>query len=334
MIDKRGALRLAGVGALSVLIPARAQAASRLRFAASSPFSLSYAAVFYAKSAGYFQREGLDVDIRAAKGASAAEQLVIASHADIADAGGAQYIAARIDANAPLIAIATMAQTSPFFMVLAPGSSASPSNLKGKTIGLDSLGGAMETALNLMLQETNVDAGSVKRVKAADIPASYGLILAKNIDGLMASVGPVTKIRASDPNAVAYSVNDGVAGQVFVASPTAIKGDEERYVGFLRAVHRSAAAILDAPDPKAILKAIAFVADVPDLKDTDSAVLDLKQIAQTWIAEGRKNLLRNVAEQWAAAVQAMSASHMIKTAADPTILYTNALLDKAAHADQ
>lgn len=329
MIDKRTLLALTGGGALALLLPGRGWAAADLRFATPFNFSLSFSAVFYAKAAGYFQREGLDVDILDGKSASLAAQLVIASQVDIARTGGANYITSRVNSNAPLISIATIAQTSPFSMVLPPGSGTGPESLKGKTIGVVSLGSSMESSLNLMLRAAKVDPASVNRVKVADVPASYGLIQAKRIDGFMASISTLVKIRAAEPDAVAYAVDDGLPGQVYVASPAAIQGNEEQYVGFLRAVHRSASDILDAPDPKAILTAIAFVADIPGIKDSDTAVLDLKQNAQTWVAKGRQNLLRNVPEQWASAVQVMSETQMINASVDPTALYTNALLDKA-----
>ena len=72
--------------------------------------------------------------------------------------------------------------------------------------------------------------------------------------------------------------------------------------------------------------------EIPGLSNLDEAVSDLKQNAQTWVARGRGNLLRNVPEQWASAVKVMSETVMIKKQADAATLYTNAILDKALKA--
>ena len=47
------------------------------------------------------------------------------------------------------------------------------------------------------------------------------------------------------------------------------------------------------------------------------------------MAKGRGNLLRNVPDMWASAVDALSDAGLIKTKVDAKTLYTNALLDKA-----
>lgn len=334
MISKRALLTIGGGGALAFLLSGSGQAATSLRFVTPARFSLSDAAVFYAKAAGFFKREGLDVDFVKGAGANGAQQRVVASQADIARTGGAGYIVSRVNVNAPLISIATIAQTSSFFMVLPPGSAISLQDLKGKMIGVDSPGGAMENALILTLRAADIDPHSVNRVKVPDVPASYDLILAKKIDGFMASISVMTYVRKANPNAIVYSVDDGLPGRIYIASPTAIKTDEEKYIGFLRAVHRSASAILDEPDPRAILTAISFIVDISEIKEMDVAGLDLKQNAQTWVASGPENLLRNVPEQWAAATQAMAQAQMINRPVDPTTLYSNALLDKALRTGQ
>jgi ABC-type nitrate/sulfonate/bicarbonate transport system substrate-binding protein len=187
----------------------------------------------------------------------------------------------------------------------------------------------MEGTLNQMLRSNGVDPSTVNKVKVADVPASFGLIEAHRIDGFMASISSVVKIVAVVPDAVLLRIDDGIPGQVYVATPAAIAAHEDGYVRFLRAVHRSAIAILDAPDPKAIIKSIGSGFEVPGLDNVDASVSDMKQNAETWIARGRENLLRNVPDNWASAAKLMAEAKMIDKAVDPTTLYTNALRDKA-----
>ena len=128
-------------GAASVLgglvLPVKARAATKMRYVTPFNFSLSYSAVFYARTGGFFDREGLDVEVINGKGAATAAQLVIAAQAEVARTGGANYIVSRVDSGAPLISIGTIAQISPFFMVSPPGAAIrQPSDLKGKTIGI------------------------------------------------------------------------------------------------------------------------------------------------------------------------------------------------------
>jgi NitT/TauT family transport system substrate-binding protein len=329
---RRDALALGLASVAGLVMPVGAQAATtRMRYVTPFNFSLSYAAVFYAKAGGFFDREGLDVDVVNGKGAATAAQLVIAAQAEVARTGGANYITARIDAGAPLISIATIAQVSPFFLVSpADAPLKSAADMRGKTIGVASLGGSMEGTLNLMLRASAVGAADVERVKVADVPASYGLIEARRINGFLASISTVVKILSAVPNAQTLQIDDGIPGQVYVATPQAIAAHEDDYVRFLRAVYNSASAILDAKDRVPIVKAIAGAFEIPGIDDTLSAVSDLSQNADTWIARGRDNLLRNVPEHWAGAIKAMSETGMIKQAVDSATLYDNRLRDKAA----
>ena len=170
-------------------MPVAAGATTRMRYVTPFNFSLSYSAVFYAKAGGYFDTEGLDVDIQNGSGAATAAQLVIATQADVARTGGANYITARVDAGAPLVSIGTIAQVSPFFLVSpADAPLKIAADLRGKTIGVASLGGSMEGTLNLMLRASGVAAADVERVKVADVPASYGLIEGRRISGFLASI--------------------------------------------------------------------------------------------------------------------------------------------------
>lgn len=320
----------AGGGALIWAELSFAQGAAKFRFMTPFGYSLAFAPVLYAKAGGFFAKEGLDADIVGGKGAALAAQMTIAGQMEAARTGAGNYMVARINNGAPLLSIATIAQVSPFF-VLSPKARAlqEPPNFKGKKIGMASLGGSMEETLNLTMRRAAVEPGSVEKVKVADSAASYALVEAGRIDGFMGNISTAEKALAAFPGATAVRMDDGVPGQVYVATPQQIAKSEAHYVAFLRAVHRSASAIIDAKDTEPIIREIARTFDIGTLDDMALAKRDLALNAESWTAKGRDNLLRHVPELWSGAVKLMSDAQMIKSAPEVASLYTNALIDKA-----
>jgi ABC-type nitrate/sulfonate/bicarbonate transport system substrate-binding protein len=307
-----------------------AQGGAKFRFMTPFGYSLAFAPVLYAKAGGFFAKEGLDAEIVGGKGAALAAQMTIAGQMEAARTGAGNFMVARINNGAPLVSIATIAQVSPFFVLSPKGKELSePASFKGKRIGMASLGGSMEETLNLTLRRAAVDPGSVEKVKVADSPASYALVEAGRIDGFMGNISTTEKARATFPGAMAVRMDDGVPGQVYVATPSQIAKSEAQYVAFLRAVHRSVTAILDAKDTEPIIREIAKSFDIGKLEDLALAKRDLAKNAESWVAKGRGNLLRHVPELWSGAVRLMTEAQMIKSAPDAATLYTNALLDKA-----
>lgn len=306
------------------------QASGKFRFMTPFGYSLAFAPVLYAKAGGFLEKEGLDGEIMGGKGAAFSAQMAIAGQIDAGRTGAGNYIVARVNNGAPLISIATIAQVSPFF-VLSPRAKplASPESFKGKTLGMASLGGSMEETLNLTLRRAGIDPETINKVKVADNPASYALVEAGRIDGFIGNISTATKVQSAFVGASAIRIDDGVPGQAYVANPTTIARNEAAYVAFLRAVHRSVSAILDARDTAPIITAIGKAFDIRGLEDMDLAKRDLASNAESWTAKGRQNLLRNVPEIWAGGLKLMTDAGIVKNQIDPAVLYTNALLDKA-----
>lgn len=307
-----------------------AQGGTKLRFMTPFGYSLAFAPVLYAKAGGFFAKEGLDAEIVGGKGAALAAQMTIAGQMEAARTGAGNFMVARINNGAPLVSIGTIAQVSPFFVLSAKAKALSqPGDFKGRKIGMASLGGSMEETLNLTLRRASVDPQNVEKVKVADSAASYALVEAGRIDGMMGNISTAEKAMASFAGVAAVRMDDGVPGQVYVATPEQIAKNEARYVSFLRAVHRSATAIIEAKDLEPIIRDIGKSFDIGALDDMALAKRDLAGNAQSWVAKGRENLLRHVPEVWSGAVKLMSEAGMLKAAPDAGTLYTNALLDKA-----
>jgi ABC-type nitrate/sulfonate/bicarbonate transport system substrate-binding protein len=187
----------------------------------------------------------------------------------------------------------------------------------------------MEATLDLMLMRGGVALDQVKREKVPDTPVGYALIGAGRIDGYMGNVSTAVRLKNADPEVSVWKVDDGIPGQVYVATREMIEKEPEVLVRFLRAVHRSASAILDAEDLTPVMEAIGSQFEIRTLAEPEVAVQDLRANAELWVAHGRENLLRNVPERWAGAVADMRRANIISKDVDPAMLYDNALLEKA-----
>lgn len=330
-IDRRAVLGglSAGAALLCAGGPAVAQN-STFRFITPFSFSLSFGSVLYADAAGYYSNEGLDMQLQAGKGAAMAAQMVLADQMDSGRTGGTNYIISRVDNDAPLLAIATIAQLSPFFIISSDDSPVNGvADLPGRTVGMASLGGSMEGTLDLLMRAGEQDPDTVNKVKVADSAASFALIEAGRAGAFIGNTSSMIKAKAARPNVHAIPMDDGMPGQVYVARPDDVSANPEKYISFLKATHRSALEIGTTDDLGPILETIGRKHEVNGLDNMETAKIDLATNARNWMAKGQDNLLRNVPEVWKNAIATLHAAGMTKSAPDATTLYTNALLDRA-----
>jgi NitT/TauT family transport system substrate-binding protein len=300
------------------------------RFITPFSFSLAFAPVLYAEAAGYYADAGLTLELEAANGAAMAAQMVLADQMDAGRTGGTNYIVSRVENQAPLISIATIAQLSPFYIISAPEEPVTQvADLQGRTIGMASLGGSMEGTLDLLLNGGGVNPDSVNKVKVADSAASYALIEAGRAGAFIGNTSSMIAAKAVRPGAVALPMDDGMPGQVYVAREEDVTAHPDKYVAFLKATHRAALEIASAADLGPILEKIVSKHDVNGMADLAVAKDDLAANAANWMAKGPENLLRNVPEVWAHAVALLHGAGMIGAAVDAATLYTNAPLDRA-----
>ncbi|TNF17262.1 MAG: myristoyl transferase [Rhodobacteraceae bacterium] len=319
----------ASFAVLSAGGPAMAQG-NTFRFITPFSFSLSFAAVLYGDAAGYYADEGLDMEIQSGKGAAMAAQMVLADQMDSGRTGGTNYILSRVNSGAPLISIATIAQLSPFFII---SSSDSPVNtvadLEGRTVGMASLGGSMEGTLDLLMLSGGLSPDTVNKVKVADTAASFALIEAGRAGAFIGNTSSMIKAKSARDTVVAIPMDDSMPGQVYVGRPDDVAANPDKYAAFLKATHKAALDITRAEDLEPILNAIGSRHKVNGLDDMEVAKLDLATNAENWVAKGEENLLRNIPEVWANAIDLLDSAGMIDSKPDATTLYTNGPLERA-----
>lgn len=327
---RRGFMQSALGGAVLLSMPHGARAATTFNFITPFSFSLAFAPVLYASAAGYYEDEGLDATIQSGKGAALAAQMTIAKQMDSGRTGGTNYIVSRINDGAPLTSIATIAQLSPFFIISSADDPVKTiADVRGRTVGMASLGGSMEATLDLMMAGDGVAADTVNKVKVADSAASYALIEAGRAGAFIGNTSSMIKASEAREGVVAIPMDDGMPGQVYVARPDQVEANPEKFVAFLKATHKAALEIVEADDLAPILKTIGDKYEVSGLSDMETAAKDLRANSENWAAKGKENILRNVPSIWEAAVTTLAENKMIDKTVPAPDLYTNALLDQA-----
>ena len=307
---------------------ARAQL-KKINFITPFGYLIGFSPVLNAKAGGHFENAGLDVEVLPGKGSSMAIQQTVADRAMFTRVSGIDVVKAR-DKGASLVAIATIAQSSPFFVV-SPESAAlrSPNDFVGKTIGVVSVGGGTENLLDVMLASIGVEPSSVKREVVGNGAGAYGLIVQGKIDAYIVSIGTVVRLREAGEDIAAWNTDEGVKmpGQVYATKQETIDGDPETVTNFLTAVNASVQDLFATKDSNFLLERMLGEFDILGAKDRAFTVKAMREEEALWLTEGADNVLRNVPERWESITEGLVKAGIVKPV-DAGSSYTNALIEK------
>jgi NitT/TauT family transport system substrate-binding protein len=282
-------------------------------------------------SGGYFAKEGIEAKVLGANGTAREMQQMIAGQAEFGRVAALDQMNAIAKQNVPFVSIATICQGSTFHLVsLKEKPFRSAEELKGKTVGVVSVGGSTEMLLDLMLRKVGVARDEVKRESVGDNPGAVEFISRGRIDCFLTSLNSVVAIeRAGTP--IEYWSTDRYApmpGQVYITTAEVIAKKPELVRHFLRALKASVDELLTQPVGPIFTRA-AKDFDIPGLANLDAAVAVQKATAEKlWLADGKDNLLRNMPQRWQAGVETLRAAGLADLG-DPAALYTNTFIDAA-----
>lgn len=239
--------RLAGIAAaaaigLTAAAPAFAQGKEKVTLLLNWYLYSEHAPFFIGKERGYFDQEGIDLDIQEGRGSGPTIQAVAAKTAQFgyADVGTMIKIAAK---GAPVRSVGVALQKSPMsIMGLAEKNIRTPADIRGKTIAMTP-GDSMSQIWPLFLKKTGLKEGEYKVVTGdaqtklnAVINGQADLLLGYLMDQNMriqdATKKPVHVIPFSD-----HGVNLVVSG--IIVHKDTIKEKPELIRRFMRAATRA-----------------------------------------------------------------------------------------------
>src|SRR5215470_11897055 len=201
-----------------------------------------HAPFFLGKERGYFDQEGIDLDIQEGRGSGVTVQAVAAGTATFGYADVPTMIKAA-SKGAPVTAVGVALQTSPMsVMGFAEKNIRKPEDIKGKIVAVTP-GDSMSQIWPLFLKKTNLKDSDFKTV-AGDAQTKLNAVINSQADLLLgyvmdqaiklqdATKKPVTPIRFSD-----YGVNMVSSG--IIVQKDYLKSHPDVVKRFLRAATRS-----------------------------------------------------------------------------------------------
>ena len=245
-------------------------------------YTYSEHAPFYlGKERGYFDQEGIDLDIQEGRGSGVTVQAVAAGTAAFGYADVPTMMKAA-SKGAPVIAVGVALQTSPMSaMGFADRNIRKPEDIKGKTVAVTP-GDSMSQIWPLFLQKTGLKQSDFKTV-AGDAQTKLNAVINGQADLLLGYVmdqaiklqdathKPVYPIRFAE-----YGVNMVSSG--IIAQKDYVKAHEDLVRRFLRAATRSLEEAAKNPDAAvdAMLKA------KPKSGVRDTAIVGMKETARLY----------------------------------------------------
>src|SRR5438445_3471660 len=231
-----------------------------------------HAPFFLGKERGYFDQEGIDLDIQEGRCSGVTVQAVAAGTATFGDAGVPTMIKAA-SKGAPVTAVGVALQTSPMsVMGFAEKNIRKPEDIKGKTVAITP-GDSMSQIWPLFLKKTNLKEGDFKQV-AGDAQTKLNAVINGQADVLLGYVmdqaiklqdathKPIYPIRFAD-----YGINMVSSG--IIVQKDVVKTKPDVVKRFMRAATRSLEEAAKNPEaavdamlkanPKSGVKATALV---------------------------------------------------------------------------
>jgi NitT/TauT family transport system substrate-binding protein len=316
---------LAGVPA--IIRPARA--AEPVTLITPFGFDSDFIDMMNAYSGGHLAREGLDAKLLGATGTVQSIQAVITGEAQFGRFSGIDFIRAVGAKGAPLRAVATLRQKSGFRIVSLPEKPIkSGADLKGKTIGLLSVGGTTQTFIEVLLAKNGIDKSEAKLIVSGNSPGEVELIHQGRLDCFICTFTVAFTLQQMTEKLEYFDVDVPVPapGQVLHATRDTLTQKPDLVRKVLRAMKASSEEIMSQPIGP-IFERAGKDFEIPGMKNIDNLVAQEKTlIADSWYGEGKENFMRNVPRRWQDGCDALQSVGFVDVK-DPTVLYTNEFLD-------
>jgi NitT/TauT family transport system substrate-binding protein len=298
--------------------------------------SFTFTPEMYAAAGGYFEKHGLDVELQAVQGTSAAIQALLGGSATMTRVSTVDLFPA-LEQGQDLTAVGTMAHKSNVRVVSADTNPIEePADMVGETIGMGSIGGTSEKLLNLALDAEGVPRDDVTRQAVPVTAAAFELVKQDRLGAYIVSLDTSMQLQQQNADAVVTDagLGDSPDIQTWIATSDALEdpAKAEQVRAFLAAIKEAVQDVIDDADND-FANVIQTLRDSGEfefaaLEDDDVAagVLDI-YTSQTWVdPDGGSGLLENDLEAWQSAYDTYVDAGFLQGGDDPADWITDEYL--------
>lgn len=151
--------------------------------------------LWLAKDAGIFDGNGLNVDLQYLAGGTKAIAALVAGDLQVSSQGGGELMGA-VSGGADLVAIANLGPVYPFELEVTPDIKAT-ADLKGKKVGVASIGGASDIAARVVLRKNGLDPDKdVSIIAVGDARTAKSALQSGAIQGTVLSPPSTVEVEA------------------------------------------------------------------------------------------------------------------------------------------
>jgi NitT/TauT family transport system substrate-binding protein len=248
--------------------------------------------VWMAQSAGFYEKEGLKVEVINMEGGSKGIQVLLSGNIQGMHVGVAPIVLAN-KAGADLRAITSTINTIPFTIFTKPEIKTA-NDLKGKDIGISSFGAETDIAVTLMLQKFGMDRKDVTISQLGGSSKRLGALIAGRIDAvpLIEPTVTIAKEKGFNPLMDLAAANTPWIFDSVVVTKEYLQQHPDIVSRFVKAYVRAAYLVLS--DEKAGKAEIAKRFKTQDAKVIDATYADFKRTMPLDAApsiEGAKNVI-------------------------------------------
>ncbi len=332
-VSRRTFLKATAAGSTVFLaggMPVFAQSATKLVFMEPFDLALEYVTEMNAVVGGHFGKEGLDVSITNVRGTAVGIQQVIAKQATVTRIGLLDLMKASASQDAKIISVGTSLQGGIFNLVSRKDAPINtPADLKGKIVGVASLGGGQENVLNLMLSGAGIKPEEVERQAIGSNAGNVEILKQGRVDAFIASTETALILQMNNEPVEIWSTSKfaPLPGGVIMMTDEFAQANRDTVVKFLRAMRASALEIIDT-DPAVILDRVVAKFEITTNEDRDFRLNAIKAYNDLTLAQGKENVMRNVPEVFAAAAKLVTGAGIVAIP-DAAALYDNSFADEA-----
>ncbi len=281
--------------------------------------------LYYGLELGYFEDEGINLEIIPGVNAQVAIDDVLAGTVDIARTSAFNIIL-NASKQRQVVSVGTVWGKSTYSVILPEGEGTDLSDISGKDLLVPG-GSPNEGLTKLLLSSNGLDPNSFTAVNV-NSSALISTYLAGEGDGLVGSAPAFLPATAEGrPSEAILFADNGlnIPDFSYVVSPGYLNGKPEAVAAFLRAAYKSYQAAMDDPDAAAA----AMNKTEPSVPATGYPVAVFEAISEfrcTAEQAGEPYGPHN-AEQWAEAASKMLEAGLITTEVDTSTIFTNELFD-------